>query len=473
MKAVIALMRFNKTASIFELNLYNYLSKNNFNPEIIEIESASPLVDGYTSNKFFLASKLLNIFAFYRWAWLYKSKVTSAYHLVHLIIPNIRLLLNFSQLDKTDINDSSSRFLLQSNISNSILKFFVSTLFHFTCFFSKLVGLYISSKNPDLVYMSHGVYSTWGPLRRYLDTMNITYVCWGLQYRKNSIVAAHCQPTRESLIQSTDYPWPSLKISQKVKTKILKYILSKQSNSSHFDRVNYYSKENTVSLGSSALCISKILSSFASEKTFVLFPNITWDAKSTYIPYHSNDQLDWIKQTLDFFNQNPDYLLIIRSHPAETRGNARSNERISDFIINKLNPCSNTIILGPDSSITSYDILNKCQNVIVFASKIGLEAALLGKKVITGSTSHYSRKGFTIDPLTLEEYYSAISNISSFDIDEYNLYAFGYYYHFLRQLHIGTMASSLDKNSHLSSEISSFVQLSLQGSPFMNKIQDA
>jgi len=64
----------------------------------------------------------------------------------------------------------------------------------------------------------------------------------------------------------------------------------------------------------------------------------------------------------------------------------------------------NVIIIPPESNISSYTLIDKCQKVIVYTSTIGLEAAILGKPVIQCAHSNYSGKGFTIEPASGEEY---------------------------------------------------------------------
>ena len=58
--------------------------------------------------------------------------------------------------------------------------------------------------------------------------------------------------------------------------------------------------------------------------------------------------------------------------------------------------------------VNTYDLIDKMHLGIVFSSTVGLEMAMLGKKVLLGSEVYYSKKGFTIDPKNSNDYFNLL-----------------------------------------------------------------
>ena len=98
-------------------------------------------------------------------------------------------------------------------------------------------------------------------------------------------------------------------------------------------------------------------------------------------------------------------------------------------------------------NINTYDLIDKMHLGVVFSSTIGLEMAMLGKKVLLGSEVYYSKKGFTIDSNSKKDYLEKLDlNINSpkkeISLKKQKLAQF---YHFL--LHSTLMPYPFDKPS--------------------------
>jgi capsule polysaccharide export protein KpsC/LpsZ len=59
--------------------------------------------------------------------------------------------------------------------------------------------------------------------------------------------------------------------------------------------------------------------------------------------------------------------------------------------------------------------MSRC--VLVYTSTMGMEAALLGLRVIVAGQTHYRGKGFTDDPSSHEEFFELLSHALEVDLD--------------------------------------------------------
>ena len=80
--------------------------------------------------------------------------------------------------------------------------------------------------------------------------------------------------------------------------------------------------------------------------------------------------IEWMQKTIEFFINNPELQLVVRVHPAEIRGTLPSNQRMCDEI-NSLFPDlpSNIFIIPPDSDVSTYAVMSKCDSVIIYNTK--------------------------------------------------------------------------------------------------------
>ena len=64
----------------------------------------------------------------------------------------------------------------------------------------------------------------------------------------------------------------------------------------------------------------------------------------------------------------------------------------------------NIVFIDTDERVSSYELIRLAHFVMVYNSTIGLEAILLGKKVLTAAKSSYTQIPTTIHPQSQDEY---------------------------------------------------------------------
>ena len=117
---------------------------------------------------------------------------------------------------------------------------------------------------------------------------------------------------------------------------------------------------------------------------------------------------DWLEHTVKYFAERSDAQLVVRVHPGELLGAGHPSIEIVRGSLPEMP--EHVIVVPPESEINTYDLIELAHLGLVYTTTTGLEMALSGVPVITAGQTHYRSKGFTDDPLSLEEYLNLIGS---------------------------------------------------------------
>ena len=145
------------------------------------------------------------------------------------------------------------------------------------------------------------------------------------------------------------------------------------------------------------------------KKYDIIIPlNISWDSAALGIDRVFGDEVEWLKETLDFLMKKTTMSVMIREHPAQ----AIYNEFVyKDYTkeISIINEYKDRIFFAnADSEVNTYQYLNKCRLVLPYSSTIGIESVLLGKNVILHTDVYYAKLGVAYQATTKKEYFDKI-----------------------------------------------------------------
>ena len=104
--------------------------------------------------------------------------------------------------------------------------------------------------------------------------------------------------------------------------------------------------------------------------------------------------------------------MVIRVHPAEIRGTLPSRQKVVDEI-NKNFPTlpKNIIIIPPENNVSTYSVMYKCNGVIIYGTKTGVELTSVGIPVIVAGEAWVRNKGITIDAKSSKNYFSILDTL--------------------------------------------------------------
>lgn len=149
--------------------------------------------------------------------------------------------------------------------------------------------------------------------------------------------------------------------------------------------------------------------------TILLAANVIWDLAALNKQIVFKDMNEWILETIKWFEDRPNYQLIIKPHPVEIApGIPPTNETVEEIIREKkLNLPNNIVLLRPDTNITSNDLLKlkSLKGVVVHTTTVGFEFPAHGLPSITTARSPYRGFGFTIDPNNKDDYFISLENL--------------------------------------------------------------
>jgi hypothetical protein len=179
--------------------------------------------------------------------------------------------------------------------------------------------------------------------------------------------------------------------------------------------------------------VKQLLGMDSQQQFVVLFTNMNFDTYVLGRDQLFNNMFQWIEHTCNFWNAlSKEVKLVVRAHPGELKYLTPS----SDFVRNVMTSLiSDTVLfVDADSPISSYDLLDQSNGVLVYSSTIGVEAMLLNKIVISAGTTFYQE--FGLHPKSKAEYEFLLKNLIdgklSANVDLNSLKHYLYYLYFRR-----------------------------------------
>lgn len=149
------------------------------------------------------------------------------------------------------------------------------------------------------------------------------------------------------------------------------------------------------------------------KPTALLAANVIWDLAALNKQIVFNDMIDWIAETIIWFGRHPEYQLIVKPHPGEqTPSIPETEERVSSALERRgvVIP-GNVAMLTPKSAVTVYQLFPLTNVGLMHTTNVGIEMTARGIPVITSAHSPYRGLGFTLDPVSKDDYFQTLDNV--------------------------------------------------------------
>lgn len=150
-------------------------------------------------------------------------------------------------------------------------------------------------------------------------------------------------------------------------------------------------------------------------------------------------QLDWIKATIEYAALHKDVNLIIRVHPntAGKKATGNNTQQLDALKLLDLSRAPNIKMIMPESSISSYTLMDIADLGLIYMSTVGLEMACLGKPVIMAAPSIIEGMPGVPTLQSTDEYFQLLDKFYSgqYSYDPVKLRQYGHrwaYSHFYR-----------------------------------------
>ena len=123
-----------------------------------------------------------------------------------------------------------------------------------------------------------------------------------------------------------------------------------------------------------------------------IFTNVIFDTSLVHANTVFADMFDWLEALQPVIRAQADTLFVIRAHPDEDRPGKVSRESVAEwFRSSGLAARSNVAFVGPTDYVSSYELIERSNLVLVYNSSTGLEAAILGVPALCAGRARYTQ----------------------------------------------------------------------------------
>jgi hypothetical protein len=155
--------------------------------------------------------------------------------------------------------------------------------------------------------------------------------------------------------------------------------------------------------------VSTIESDMPVEVDILILLNILWDSASLGRNQFFESPFYWLQETIDFILKNTDAKVVVRQHPRERVYEKYGTGRIlGEYLQYQFGNHPRFKFIFCNENINTYLLIKKCKVVLPYTSTVGIEAALMGKRVILESSVYYKDQPFVIKASSKKEYFEKI-----------------------------------------------------------------
>lgn len=152
------------------------------------------------------------------------------------------------------------------------------------------------------------------------------------------------------------------------------------------------------------------------KKTAVIFSHIFWDATFFWGEDLFRDYEEWFVQTVLAACRNDHLNWVIKVHPANVIKDRRDGISTEPSEVLALRERVGSLpphvkVISAEAELTTLSLFGAMDYCLTVRGTVGIEAALLGKVVLTAGTGRYDRHGFTLDFDTPEAYLACLARL--------------------------------------------------------------
>jgi len=250
----------------------------------------------------------------------------------------------------------------------------------------------------------HGIYVPHGVISEVARKKNLRNASWTHSYRKHTFVFSHKDTYHHTMLSEPTATWENMHWTAEMEAEIVDYLRSRWSGKR--DWISYCEDHR------GDLDVESKLGIDFSKPCVGMLTNIMFDAQVLYRSNAFPNMVEWVLQTIRYFGTRPDLQLIIRVHPAELQHGKQSLQPLVGVIkehLPELPP--NVFLIPPESPISTYAVMMKCDSVIIWATKTGVELTSMGIPVIVAGEAWIRNKGITLDASSGEEYFKILERL--------------------------------------------------------------
>ena len=254
----------------------------------------------------------------------------------------------------------------------------------------------------DVAVFHHGLYVPQGLVGEVCRAQGVRVVNWVVAYRNHSFILSHGDTYHHTLMTEPVSAWEDMAWGDRQRQDILAYLKSRWRGDR--DWIGFHEKPEE-----DARALVRSLGLDPVKPIVGMLSNVVWDAQLHYPANAFPSVIDWAARTIDYFAGRPDLQLLLRVHPAEARGTARSRQPLAAEIARRfpvLPP--NVFIIPPESPVSTYAAMELCDSVLIYGTKTGVELTAVGIPVVVAGEAWIKNKGLTLDASSAADYFAIL-----------------------------------------------------------------
>ena len=308
-------------------------------------------------------------------------------------------------------NSGTIRYFSSSNLKN--IKNSKETLIQYVkaaLVTQKVSENLFKKKKYDEMFINHGIYVPQGVIQDCAKKFDVNTATWCFAYTRNSVNITRDDTYHRALIHEKNDKWNNFNFDKKAEQKIDEFLKVRRKGKSLSISNNWNESLEDQDLDIENYLFERKVD--VNKPIIGLATNMLWDAQVYFPTNFFKDILEWLFFTIDFFVKRQDLQLVIRIHPAEVLTTTKSLERVEDIILEKYTTLpKNIFLVKPEDKISTYSIFNKCNAVLVYASKIAMETMSANIPTIVCGESFMRNKSISFDPNSKKEYLDMLDKL--------------------------------------------------------------
>ncbi|WP_218819326.1 capsular biosynthesis protein [Humidesulfovibrio mexicanus] len=256
----------------------------------------------------------------------------------------------------------------------------------------------LDKESYDAAIFHHGIYSPQGVIGESCRTRGLRVVNWNPSYRKNTFIFSHGDTYHHTMVSEPAEAWDAIPWTERLERLTMDYLDSRRCGSA--DWIWFHERpENDMD------AFAREFGLDWSRPVVGLLTSVMWDAQLHYKANAFPCMLAWVRHTVEAFRSRPDLQLLIRIHPAEVRGMVPSRQKMAEEI-RRMTPQlpPNVFVVPPEHQASTYALMDRCDSVIIFNTKTGIELSAAGIPVVVAGEAWIRGKGFSQDASSPQDY---------------------------------------------------------------------
>jgi hypothetical protein len=257
----------------------------------------------------------------------------------------------------------------------------------------------------ECAVVNHGIYVPQGITGEVARGEGVRVVAWNASYRQQCFIFSHDDTYHHTLMNEPVSAWENIDWTDALDATLADYLRSRWYGTQDWIWVHDRPQVDRAR-------IVRELGTDFSRPTIGLLTNVMWDAQVHYPANAFPSMLEWVRQTIAYFEKRPDLQLVIRIHPAEASAGLPSRQPLVGEIARVFPTLpANVFVIPAQSRLSTYAVMELCNAAIIYGTKAGVELAATGMPVIVAGEAWVRGKGVTTDASSAEDYFRILDGL--------------------------------------------------------------